>query len=90
MTLYIILLCLSTGSTLTLAVQAWFQRSSQGLATLFFFLLSVGIASFAYAMNLNAPTLEQKLFWNRVEYLGGAFIPALMLAVVPGLTGLAA
>lgn len=87
MPLYIIILFISTGTALTLAVQAWFRKSAMGSLSLFFLLLSIAVASFSYAMNLSALTLEEKLFWNRAEYLGSAYIPVLMLTVVLAITG---
>ncbi|NCC53330.1 MAG: hypothetical protein EOM20_19255, partial [Spartobacteria bacterium] len=87
MPLYIIVLYISGGVTLTLATQAWFRRQENGALSLFFFLLCVGLSCFCYANNLGAPTLEQKIFWNQAEYLGGAYIPVLMLVVALTMTG---
>ena len=36
---------------------------------------------FGYAMELSMPTLEQKLFWNHVQYFGIPFVSALWLSV---------
>lgn len=87
MSLFIIILFISTGVTLTLAVQAWCRGAALGSRALFFLQLTVAVASFSYAMNVSALTLEDKLFWNRVEYLGAAYIPTLMLTVALAITG---
>lgn len=65
----------------------WHRRTVHGAVALFFFLSCVGIASFSYAMNLTAAELEPKLFWNHAEYLGGAFLPVLMLLLALIFTG---
>ena len=86
MPLYVIMLFVSSGIAATLAALVCVRRSAQGPPALAFLLLGVGLSSFAYAMNLSAPTLGQKLFWNRIEYLGAACIPTLMLVVSLALT----
>ena len=87
MQLYVLSLYLCAGSALTLATMAWYRRPVRGAVALFFFLLCVGSASFAYAMNLTATELAPKLFWNHAEYLGDTFLPVLMLVLALVFTG---
>lgn len=88
MSCYVILLFICAGMLLTLAMLAGSRRqAAPGSWVLFALLLGIGIANFAYAMNLSATGLEAKLFWNRVEYLGGAAIPVLMLVVALAVVG---
>lgn len=82
MSFYVVTLFLCAGMTLPLALMSWTRRPSPGAVALCLFLLCVGASSLAYAMNLSSADLATKLFWNRAEYLGGAWLAGLMLVVV--------
>lgn len=87
MSLYIVILYLCAGITLTLAVLAASRYPARGALALCLFLLFVGGASFSYGMDLSTADLATKLFWTRTEYLGGVYIPSLMLILALVFTG---
>lgn len=43
------------------------------------FSLSISFYSFGYAMELYSNSLSAMLFWNRVQYIGLSFLPALWI-----------
>jgi diguanylate cyclase (GGDEF)-like protein/PAS domain S-box-containing protein len=57
-------------TTSVLAIIVWMRRPSQPATTLGLYLMSVAIWSFGYCLQLRGTTLEQQLFWSKVEYLG--------------------
>ena len=74
--------------TALLAVYAWDRRSmgpAVPYAALFFAAVTLYIGG--YAMELAATGLEQILFWVRIEYLGIAVAPALVIAMALAYTG---
>lgn len=86
--LYIQLLFIFSGVLFTLAGLAWGYRSiSKWARTLCLFLAAESLTCIAYGMNLTSGTLETKLFWNHVEYLGGLFVTPLMPLLAARITG---
>ncbi|MEN6342788.1 MAG: histidine kinase N-terminal 7TM domain-containing protein [Methanospirillum sp.] len=71
-----------------LAAYAWSRRSS-GPAVRYaaHFFVAVALYVGGYAMELSATSLEQVLFWVRVEYLGIAVAPAFVVCMVLAYTG---
>lgn len=71
-----------------LAAYAWRRRSSGatvGYAALFFTAVTVYVGG--YAMELGATGLAEILFWIRVEYLGIAVVPPLVICMAVAYTG---
>lgn len=69
-----------TGISVLLTVSALFafsqRRHSAVALDLFSLLLLLAIYSCAYSLELRSRTLEDILFWNKVEYFGISFLPA--------------
>jgi diguanylate cyclase (GGDEF)-like protein/PAS domain S-box-containing protein len=78
---------LAGAMNLALAVPLWVKRSSALAVTLGFYLFSAGIWSLAYCLELCGATVEEKLFWSKVEYLGPAGVSLMGLFFVLQYTG---
>ncbi len=52
-----------------------------------FMMLAIGIWGFAYGCELFSTTLEQMLFWIRIEYIGIATLPTLWILFIFKFTG---
>ena len=87
MSIYIAILYVCTGITLTLAVLAAHRHPARGALALCLFLLLLGVSSFCYAMELISAELPAKLFWNHAVYLGGVYLSSLMLLLALEFTG---
>ncbi len=86
--LHSILLLVSALLTGVLSAYAWSRRSTgpvTGYAACF--LAAIALYVGGYAMELGATDLESILFWIRVEYLGIAVIPPLVIGMVLEYTG---
>ncbi len=78
---------ISGATTLALAILVWVRRPSRPAVTLGFYLFSIALWSFGYCLELRGVTVEQKLFWSKVEYFGPAFMPLMGLIFVLEYTG---
>lgn len=76
---YLILILLAGLLTAGLAFYTWRRRAKRGAKALLAVLLASSIWSFAYALELTATTLEAKLLWVKVEYVGIAILPVAWL-----------
>jgi signal transduction histidine kinase len=65
-----------------LALYAWKRRGPPGVAPFATFVVAIALYLFGYTFKLAVPTLEAKLAWTRIEYLGVAPFPALWLILV--------
>lgn len=65
-----------TGS---LAALAWRRRPASGATTFTLFMIAAGIWCFAYALEIAAVDLPDKLFWAKVQYLGISTVGAFCL-----------
>ncbi len=59
-------------TTSSLAIFVWRRRPSQTAITLGVYLFCAALWSFAYCFQLRALTLNQLLFWGKVQYVGPA------------------
>jgi PAS domain-containing protein len=59
-------------STSTLAIVIWLRRPSRTANALILYLFSVALWSFGNCLELRSETLDQRIFWAEVEYLGPA------------------
>ncbi|MEA2008545.1 MAG: histidine kinase N-terminal 7TM domain-containing protein, partial [Chloroflexota bacterium] len=84
---YSILLFLSVILSSGLAILVWQKRREKYGVLLLSICLAAGIWSFGYAMELGSATLESKLFWAKIQYLGIPIIPILLLMVMLQYTG---
>ncbi len=73
---YVALLAVAGAEAITLALLVWHRKVGQRSGLLFWLLMfGVSIWSLAYAFELAAPRLEDKLFWVRLEYIGIVSVP---------------
>jgi len=73
--------------SLVLAVYMWRQRRAPFAAPIALLMALVALWSFGYILEISAPTLEQKIFWAKIEYIGIAFMPLVWLAIALSYTG---
>jgi len=64
-----------------IAIYVWRRRPAPGATALFFFMAGATIWSFGYAMELASLSLDAKLFWAKVQYLGIVTVPTMMLII---------
>ena len=66
---------------LLMASLAWQRRLAPGATPLAVLSLAVAVYAIGYSLEIAAPTLDEKVFWAKVQYLGISIIPTLWLAV---------
>jgi PAS domain S-box-containing protein len=69
------------------AFLAWQRRSVNASKELFFLMLATGIGSFCLIFETANPSLIGKIFWSKLEYIGGVTTPVLYLIFVLRYTG---
>ena len=86
---YTVTLWAAAGLSLLMAYTAWRRRRQQSSAIPAFVALTVCTAlyAFGYAFELASSTLAHMLVWNKVQFLGVAFIPALWILFAARYTG---
>lgn len=80
--LLFILAVLSTCINITVTLFAWGRRNAVSAKAFIALLAGFSLYSFGYAFELGSVTLEGKMFWLHVEYLGIPFLPAFWLRMV--------
>ncbi|MBW2095238.1 MAG: response regulator [Deltaproteobacteria bacterium] len=73
-----------TGSfiSLLIVIYLFHRRSFHGAKQLMFAMSAVSVWSFAYSFEFLSRSLEAKLWWVKIEYLGGAFVGVLFLIFI--------
>lgn len=84
---HILPLVLAAAVTDALGIYAWRRRSVPGAAAFAFLMLAISVWSLGYALELATVTLDAKLLWAKVEYLGIVATPPAWLAFALGYTG---
>jgi PAS domain S-box-containing protein len=69
------------------SVLAWQRRSVKGAQDLAYLMIAAGFGAFFIIFETAAPTVSQKIFWAKLEYLGGVTTPVLYLIFVLRFTG---
>ncbi len=69
------LLFFSAFFSLGLAIYIVTRRRAPGSMALSALAILIAEWAFTYGLEINAPSLEEKIFWARFEYIGIAFIP---------------
>ncbi len=70
-----------------LAVIAWQRRRSPGAYAFMSLMLAVAFWTLAYVGEVTAPTLEQKLLWLNIEFIGITAVPTTWVALASRITG---
>ncbi len=84
---HILPLVLAAAVTDALGLYAWRRRNVPGAAAFAILMLALSIWSLGYTLELAAATLNAKLLWAKVEYLGIVAIPPAWLAFALSYTG---
>ena len=81
--IYILPLYTATIILAAIGLFAWrHRRSTRGAKAFALLMLAAAEWSLAYAFSLASPTLESKLFWVKVRYLGIVVVPWAWLVLV--------
>ncbi|MCP4427200.1 MAG: response regulator [Chloroflexi bacterium] len=84
---YTLLLFISGGIALALAVYSWRQQTATGAKIFAILMLLVAEWSWGYSLELASVSLPAKLFWGKAQYLGIAFAPVAWLYLAMQYTG---
>ncbi len=76
------LLILSAALMIGLGVLAWRFRAGAGTRAYLVLMAALSLWAVGYALELNAETLAQKLFWAKVQYLGIVVAPTAWLLFI--------
>ncbi len=68
--------------TLSIAMYAWNRRNIRGGRSFTAFTASMAIYILGYFMELVSPSLDQMLFWSKIEYIGILTFPTIFLVFV--------
>ena len=84
---YTFLLFIAGGIAIALALYSWRRRATAGAHIFAILMLLVAEWSVGYGFELAQTTLQAKLFWAKLQYLGIAFSPAAWLYLSLQYTG---
>ena len=84
---YMLLLLIPPVVSAAIAAVAWRRRTTPGARPLVWLGLSAAVWGLAYLLELHSDGLPAKLFWNNLEYVGIAIVPAAWLAFALEYTG---
>jgi diguanylate cyclase (GGDEF)-like protein/PAS domain S-box-containing protein len=84
---YISLLILTVALSSVLAAYAWRRRPSPGAGPFALVMISLLIWSFAYVLEILATTIETKLFFSKIEYIGIVGLPTFWFILVMEYSG---
>jgi PAS domain S-box-containing protein len=85
--LYVTSVLLSAAISSAVAYYAWKRRDAAGAVPLAALMLAASIWSSAYAVEVVSGSLQAKLFWVGIEYIGIVSLPICWLALVLQYTG---
>ncbi len=80
--IYSLFLFISTLVAALVAAALWQRRKAPGALQLLWLVAAAGFWAATYGMELGSPTLEEKLFWARIEVLVIPALPVLALIMV--------
>jgi PAS domain S-box-containing protein len=79
---YLLPLTITTILSVGLAIFGWRRRSAPGAQPFVWLMVAVAEWSLAYALELSSITVEGKILWDAMEFLGIVVIPTAWLALV--------
>jgi PAS domain S-box-containing protein len=80
---YAVAAIISSVVSIPIAIYGWRRRATPGALPIALFMLAAAEWSLAYALELGSTTLEAKIFWSKLQYLGiVAVAPLLLLFVI--------
>lgn len=69
------------------AFLAWQRRRAKGALEITWLMIASGISAFCVIFETSASVMTEKIFWSKLEFLGGSFTPVLFLIFVLRFTG---
>ena len=72
--IYVLLLLVGFGISAVLAIRTLSNPPAYGRASLIMSNIAVAIWLFGYAMEIVSGTLEEKIFWAKIQYLGIPYV----------------
>src|SRR5665648_104271 len=86
-TIYSVLFLATALVSFFVAFLAWKRRTVNGARELAFLMIAAGIGAFWLIFETAAPSIPDKIFWSKLEYIGGIPTPVLYLIFVLRFTG---
>jgi signal transduction histidine kinase len=86
-TIYSVLFLATSMVSFFVAFLAWQRRSVKGASELAWLMIAAGIGAFWIIFETAAHTMTEKIFWSKLEYIGGIATPVLYLIFVIRFTG---
>ena len=86
-TIYSVFFLVTSLVSFFVAILAWNRRSVKGARELAWLMIASGIGAFWIIFETAAPTIAEKIFWAKLEYLGGVTTPVFYLIFVLRFTG---
>ena len=84
---YSLFFLVTTLVSFSVAFLAWQRRSVKSARELAFLMIAAGFGAFWLVFEAAAPTMADKVFWSKLEYVGGIATPVLYLIFVLRYTG---
>ena len=84
---YSLFFLVTTLVSFSVAFLAWQRRSVKSARELAFLMIAAGFGAFWLIFEAAAPTIADKVFWSKLEYIGGIATPVLYLIFVLRYTG---
>src|SRR5665648_1103217 len=81
-TIYSVLFLATSLVSFFVAFLAWKRRTVNGARELAFLMIAAGIGAFWLIFETAAPSIPDKIFWSKLEYIGGIPTPVLYLIFV--------
>ncbi|MCK9640758.1 MAG: ATP-binding protein [Prolixibacteraceae bacterium] len=81
-TIYSVIFLVATLIAFFIAYLAWQRRSVKGAKELTLLMIAAGIWTFWIIFETAAQTMEWKVFWSKLEYIGAVTAPVLLLIFV--------
>ena len=86
LTPYTVVFLIIASVLIGVAIVAWGSRPSPVRHTLGWLLIAIALYSFTAALDAASLTITAKVFWSKIQYLGGSSIPVFFFLFVRNLT----
>lgn len=87
LTVYSLFFLATTLISFLVAFLSWQRKSVKGARELTYLMIVAGLGAFCLIFETSARTEVQKIFWSKLEYIGGITTPVLYLTFVLRYTG---
>jgi PAS domain S-box-containing protein len=86
-TIYSVFYLVTTLVSFFIAFLSWQRKSVKGAKELTSLMIASGLGAFCLIFETAAPSMPEKIFWAKLEYIGGVSTPVLYLIFVLRFTG---